>query len=237
MAYERRPLKRQKVRYNSDNDDNLLVYQLVVDDEKVTPTSATIAIYKPGTSTAVLSATAMTKSGTLLTYAVDTTTTANYPVGEGYRGEIITTYDSKTYNDVLMFDVCKFLLTGWLTRDQLIDRDDSLLAAEHAGDENFPGLISSSRDELQILVEARAFADGHLLEDMILEHGKFATVMRLYVLETYHRNKGHTEKADKLEEKFDTLWAAFLNGIRYDKNQDGEESTDVGGIVRQKLVL
>ena len=47
MTFELKRLGRQKVRYDSANDDNLLRYQLVVDGAKVTPTSATISIYKP----------------------------------------------------------------------------------------------------------------------------------------------------------------------------------------------
>jgi len=67
MAFELRTLARPRVRRNDLNDDNPLVYQLVVPAEgKVTPTSATIAIYRDGSSTAVLAATAMTVVGTTL---------------------------------------------------------------------------------------------------------------------------------------------------------------------------
>ena len=72
MAYEQRNLRRQKVRYNDDNDDNKLEYQLVLDGAKVTPTSATITIYKPGSTAAVVSAASMTLSGSVLQYAPDT---------------------------------------------------------------------------------------------------------------------------------------------------------------------
>ena len=117
MAYEHKPLRRQKVRYNNTNDDNPLLYQLVVDEEKVTPTSATITIYAPGNSTALVTAAVMTVTGTLLTYKPDTTTEASWPIATGYRADIVVTYATLTYDRHVVFDIVPYLLITGVARD------------------------------------------------------------------------------------------------------------------------
>lgn len=234
MPYELKATRRQKVRYNDDNDDNALTYQLYVDHEKATPTSATITIYRPGSSTAVVSGASMTVSGTLLTYAVDaSSSTTDFPIDTGFRGEMSIVSGGTTYERVLTFDVVKTVLELHIGRDQLVDRDDQLVAGEHAGDENFPGLISAARDDLQVLLEAKAFADRRLIEDMILDHGKLATVARYYILEMYFRNKGNDDKANHYERRFNDLWEAFLGSVEYDKDQDGVEDSGETVLVRR----
>lgn len=229
MAYEQRSLRRQKVRYSSDNDDNALTYQLVLNGAKVTPTSATIAVYKPGTSTAVLAATAMTVSGTLMTYALDTTTTADFPLDEGYRADIVVTYGGVTYNRHIMFDVVSYLLRLDIGRDQLVALDDQLNAAEFGGDDDFSELIDACRDDLSVMIEAHVIDDDKLLENMILDSSAVSPAARYYILQQYFRAHGETDKADNYESKFKDLFRSALSTIRYDKTQDGEEDADIGG--------
>ena len=238
MAYTLRPLKRQKMRYDSPNADNKIIYQHIVDGEKVTPTSATIAIYAPGEATATLAATAMTLSGTLLTYVLSTETEADYPVGESYRAEITVTYNAVVYPKIIvMFDVVKFLLNMQLVADSIRDRDEGVMGGEHAGDEAFPGLLAAVRDELQLMIETRAFAEDQMLENMILDHARFAIVARLYFLECYWREKRDAEMADYYERKFRDTWRAFLDGIKFDKNVDGTEDERQGQLIKQRLML
>lgn len=236
MAYEQRRMGRQKVRYNSDNDDNALSYQLVVDGEKVTPDSATIAIYKPGSTTAVLAATAMTVSGTLMTYTVDTTTVANFPVDDGYRADIVVTYDSKTWDRHIVFDVVSYLLDlniGW---DQLVAFDDGLRGGDHNGDEDLSPLIEACRDVLQTWIESKVLNDGALIENMILDNSRVATAARFYILYRYWFNKGAEGKYEKYKEDFDTIWDFVLSSIKYDNDQDGQESGEIGGLNDTLLV-
>lgn len=236
MAYESRHLRRQKVRYNSTNDDNLLVYQLLVGEQKVTPTSATITIYAPGSTTALVSAASMTVTGSLLTYAVVTTTTANYPIQTGYRAEIVVTYATKTYDRVVIFDVVKFLLDIGVGRDQLVSMDSRLSAMDHNGDGDFSEVIAAVRDEINHRLETKAHKDGQLVENMILDTSRVSIPARNLVLSQIFYNHGNTEEGKRYEDRFKELFGAMLSGISYDTGQEGEESAVQGGIQMIRMV-
>lgn len=236
MAYERRRLGRQKVRYNSDNDDNPLVYQLIVDDAKVTPTSATIAIYKPGSTTAVLAATAMTKSGSLLTYTVNTTTVANFPVDQGYRADIVVTYNALTYNRHIVFDVAKYLFVPDLAFDQLVALDDGIRGMQHDGDDDFSELIGACQDVLQARIESKVLEDERLLNELILDASRVSTAFRFLCLHQIWFNKGDQDRADKYEERYEEMLEAVLSTMQYDSSQDGEEDSKIGGLTDTRLV-
>lgn len=229
MAYEERPLRRQKIRYNDANDDDPLTYQLVLDGEKVTPTSATITIYAPGNSTALVDAAAMTKSGTLLTYAVDTTTTASWPVDTGYRAHIITTYSAVTYPDDLYFDVAKFLLRFSVAFDQLTAIDEAIAGMTHDGDDDLSPVINATRDELQLLIESKVIDDDKLLESMVLDRAAVEVPGRYLVVANIYQSKRDYETAGYWRERFNTLWRAAMSTVRYDANEDLEEDERIGG--------
>jgi len=235
MAYEQRPLRRQKVRYNDANDDLPLKYQLVVDGAKVTPTSATITIYAPGNATALVDAVAMTKSGTLLTYAPDTTTTASWPVDTGYRAHIVTTYSSVTYPDDLYFDVAKFLLRFSVGYDQLVSRDEAVAGMTYANDEDLSPIIEATRDELQLLIESKVLGDGKLLESMVLDRAAIEVPGVLLVLSNLYRAKHEWEAAKAWREDFNLMWRASMASIRYDQNEDLEEDSSIGGVNRVSI--
>jgi len=232
MSYEERRLARQKVRYNSDNDDVDLVFQLVEAGAKVTPDSATIEIFKPGSTTAVLDAAAMTVSGSLLTYNVLTTTVADFPVDQGYRADIVVTFNTtETADRHFIFDVAKYLFTPNLAFDQLVALDDEVRGMAHDNDEAFGPIIEASRDELQEMIESRIRTMGaRLLEEHILDASRAAIPFRRYVLANIFREKGNTEKADYHEGKFETLFGLMMSSLAADGDQDGQESSDVGGV-------
>jgi hypothetical protein len=232
MAYEQRPLRRQKVRYNDANDDTPLTYQLLVDGAKVTPTSATITIYAPGNSTALVDAAAMTKSGSLLTYAPDTTTVASWPVDTGYRAHVITTYSAVTYPDDLYFDVAKFILRFSVGYDQLVSRDEAVAGMTYADDEDLSPIIEATRDELQLLIESKVLGDGKLLESMVLDRAAVEVPGVLLVLSNLYRAKHEYETAAVWREDFARLWRASMASVRYDENEDLEEDSTVGGTNR-----
>lgn len=236
MAYESKDIRRQKVRYNDDNDDNVITYQRVTDGAKVTPSSATITVYKPGESTAVLTATAMTISGTLSTYAIDTTTVADFPVDTGYRARIAATVSGTVYLDDIYFDVVKYLLLLPIGRDQLVALDDRVDGMEHAGDDDFSEVIEAVRDELQIRIENKVLGDGKLLENMILDNSRVAIPARYRILAQIFETKRDFEQADRYNAMFEEVWRETLNSIQYDKDQDLEEDAKIGGLQGVRLV-
>ena len=228
MAYEFRQLARSKVRYDDDNDDNPLVMQLVDDGKKLTPTAATVTIYAPGGTTALVSAASGSVSGTLVTYSVDTTTEASWPIDQGYRAEWTITSGGTGYLRVQMFDVARFVPTDLLIRDALVDYDDSLRGGEWRGDPTLQGVIASTRAELRMRLEARARQEGRLLDEMIIDHQTFGVAARPWVMRNYYRAKKDQESFELYNSEARETWAIFMNAIKWDLDQDGTESEDEG---------
>jgi hypothetical protein len=233
MAYESAHINRFKCRYNSDNDDNAFIFQLVKAGAKLTPASATIAIYKPGSTTAVLAATAMTVSGTLLSYSIDTTTTDNFPVGTGYRARMIikvgTGQSEVTHDEDKFFDVVKTLPTGRITYDQLVALDDRIAGMDHNGDEDFSELIEAVWGEVQFDIETRSIDGDQLLDDMIVDRSRLSIPARMLVVARLLRSKGHQEDAEYYEKQYgEKLRQMLSGGIKFDVNQDQEEDAEQG---------
>lgn len=223
------------MRYNSNNDDNVLTYQLVINGAKVTPTSATIAISDPS-GTEVLTATAMTKSGTLLTYSVDTTTVADFPIDEGYRADIIVTYNAKTYDRHIMFDVVRYLFDPALGFDQLLALDGNIQGMKNASDETLANLIDACRDILQSDIEAKVLGDGKLLENMILDHTQIAVALRWRVLAQLYHNNSDEDRREYYEKNYWRQVRQVIATTKFDSDQDGEEDSRIGGVQTVRLV-
>jgi hypothetical protein len=231
VAYEERRLARQKVRYDNANDDLPLVYQLVDDGAKTTPTSATITIYAPGSDTALVDAAAMTVSGTLLTYVLSTTTEADWPVQAGYRADVVVTAGSVTHERHFLFDVAARVFVPNVSFDQLVALDDGIRGQLHDGSESMASLIEACRDELQVMIESRVRDFGNRLrEEQILDASRMSIPFRRYVLWQFWDNKGDTDRSAKHEERFKSLYDAVMASLSLDEDQDGSESSEVGEI-------
>ncbi len=237
MAYEERPLRRQRVRYNSANTDNPLKAQLVRAGAKVTPSAATITIYAPGNSTALVSAAAMTISGTIASYSVSTTSTDSWPIQMGYRADISATVGGVVSRETIVFDVVRHLLHIPVGIDQLLARDDGIRGLVHNNGINFESLIEAARDEIQLRLEVKALADKRLLENMILDSSQLAVLFRLYVLAAIWNEKRDYDHADRYTDQFRDLFDAFVAGIQYDTDQSGHEETRQGGVQPMRLRL
>lgn len=236
MAWEQRQVRRQKVRYNDDNDDNAITSQLLINGVKQTPSEATISIYKPGSSTAVVDEDSMTVTGTVLSYSVDTTTTTDFPIGTGYRCEmVITDADSLEHKRIMLIDVVRFVLDLRIGFDELVSLDDGIRGMGHDGDDDFGNIIVACRDLLQAKLETKAIQDKKLVESMILDHDTVANIARLYILGRIWFPKDR-DRADQYFAEFGELWEAMLGGIYYDVGQDGEESNTLGELEDVRFV-
>jgi hypothetical protein len=238
MAHEIKHIRRQKIRYDSDNDGNPLTAQLVIDGVKKTAASATITIFGRGNSTALLAATPMTLSGSLLLYPLDTSTTATWPVATGYRAELAITYDGTIYVRHFIFDICKYILHLGITYDTLVDLDDSLLGMQWRGTTDFSGVVVAMRDVLQSKIEAKVIADERLIENMILDESGVAVAAQYGILAQAFRSKiGNEEKVEFYQSMHESMLSMVLSSIRYDKGQDGDEDDALNGLSEVTLKL
>lgn len=237
MAYEQRYTGRQKIKYNNANDDRPLSYQLVLNGAKVTPASAAITIYSPVSSTAIVSAQAMTVTGTLLTYVVSTTTTASWPVESGYRAEVIVTYSTKTYERQFLFDVCKYILDLGVGFDQLVALDDSIRGMQHDGDADFSALIEACRAIIDNKIESRVLKDDKLRSQMILDPTRLIPAFEYFCHAQIARNNRDWEAHESYSTDFEKALNSALATIQYDADGAGHEPDEIGGLVRTHLVM
>jgi len=241
MTWEQRPVRRQKVRYDDDNDDNPIYSQLLINGVKQTPDIgegddhlARITIYAPGNTTSLVGPVPMTVSGSLLLYSVDTTTEASWPIDTGYRAELAITCNAIVYHRVLLFDVVRFLLDLRIGFDELVALDDGIRGMGHDGQTDFRNVIVASRDLLQAKLEAKALKEKKLVESMILDHDTLANIARLYILGRIWWPKDRDRAQDYFAE-FEPLWDAVLSNLKYDKEQSGEEDSEMGGIQEVRI--
>ena len=89
-------------------------------NRKVVPSSATLTVYKPGDSTALISGAAMTiGSDGLLSYAL--TATHNDLADENYKAVISYVYNAVTYSITLFYDVVNSKLVKVITDEDIIN--------------------------------------------------------------------------------------------------------------------
>ena len=122
------------------------------------------------------------------------------------------------------------------SHDLVVAFDDSIRGMTHDGDEDFSELIESCRDVLQVRIESKVLEDGRLLENMILDSSRVAVAARFYILSRIFLNKADMEKHDMYRNEFDQIFDSVLNSIQYDKSQDGEERSQLGGVQEIRLV-
>lgn len=237
MAFEDRAIRRQRVRYDSDNDDNKLVYPFTIRGEKATPSSATIEIHKPGRSSAALAETAMNVDGTLLNYTLDTSSDTDlWEVMNGYRADVVVTSGGVTYDRYFVFDIVKFILVLGTNIDTLRSIDSNLKGMEHLGDEDFSPLINFFKDDIQSKIEAKALKEKKLLQDMILDYHGLEIAHAYRCLAQIWMDKGDMEKHESYLEMYKDQLGTILSTIKYDDDQDGEESEELGGVQEVRLV-
>jgi hypothetical protein len=234
MAYEQIRMARQKVLYDNTNAATPLTAQLVLAGAKVTPASATITIYRKGVSTALVSAASMTVSGTLMTYSVDTTTEASWPIETGYRAVLAVTVGSGESAVVhqmhLIFDIVRYMVRCRVTWDRLVAIDDSIVGSLHNGDEDLSPLIEAVRDMAQAALEAKIVNGKKMVENYILDTSATDTAVAFGVLAQHMLNKGMMEKYKIYRDYFERTLNDVLATLRFDTGQSGEESATPGGI-------
>ena len=138
---------------------------------------------------------------------------------------------------LLLTNVAKYVFVPNVGFDQLVAFDDGIRGMNHDGDEEFPQLIESCRDDLQILIESKILGSGRLLEENVLDSSRMAVPFKHYCLYRIWLNKGNSEKAESYKKSFDALFEASVGALQVDSGQDGQEDSDVGGDVGQVQLI
>lgn len=242
MTYERKRLGRQKVMYDDANDDRPLVYQLVVDNAKVDPTSATISIYRPGSTSALVDADDMDTSSdrgdsetSILTYAVDTTTEGSWPAEKGYRADIVVTYGGVTYPRHLIFDVAKYIFEHSVTRDTMVGVDERISGMTFDGDEDLAKSIAFSADRYQAKLEAMILDAERLRLEWLIDSSIVDTAFNIYCVANVFRSKGMHDDADHYRTEHTEILEAAMSTYGYDDGESGSEGSEIGGITEITL--
>ncbi len=238
MTWERKRLARQKVRYNDANDDAPLVYQHVVNGEKVAITSATIAIYAPGGTTALVSGslTVPDSPNTLNTYAVNTTTVASWPASKGYRADLVVTYNSKTYPRHFLFDVAKYVFVHQVTQDTLVGMNQRVRGMVWDDDEDLSNFITHCADEFQAKIEAKILDAEKMRMEWIADSSSADVAFALFCLSNFFHAFDDHEEGKRYGDRADTILSTVLSTYGFDKGEAGAESTKEGGIQELRLV-
>lgn len=239
-----RNLRRQKVLYNSTNTSTPLMYNFSDLGDRVFPDvdagDTLITIYPPTSTTALVSAanatTTITTYDASMTYAVDTTTTASWPVDTGYRADLTFTIGTTSYYRTLVFDVVKFIMHTGVTFKQLVAIDDGIQGMEHHADGEFVELIEACYNLLQLRIETKLIEDNRLVDSMFLDPSKVGLPHAMLCLEQIWANKGDMDRRDYYKEKFSEIWTAVLGGVNFDKDQDGQEDGSFGGVQLVRLI-
>jgi len=232
MVYEERRIGRQKLLYNNTNDDHPLVYQLVVQGVKVTPTAATVAIWKPAATSATVAAVAASPgiTGTLIEHVVDTTTTGSFPQDKGFRAQLEITYDSETYTRHFIFDVVKFFADLAISFDQLVALDGTIRGRHNDGDEDFGNMVEAVSDIIRHDIETKMLEGQPMLDSMVIDTSKIAVPGRFAMLAQIYENSKEFEQADRYWERYRSTLKKALSSANLDKDGDGFEDLDPGGI-------
>lgn len=108
-----------RLQFLTDTAETLKTY-VYENNRIIIPTSATITVYKPESTTELISAQAMTVAADgLLSYAL--TATHNDIVGENYKAVISYVYSSVTYPITLFYDVVRSKLIKVITDEDIIN--------------------------------------------------------------------------------------------------------------------
>lgn len=236
MAYEEKNLRRQKIRYNSLNEDAPIKFQFVGPGGKLTPDTGTavVTVYTSA-GTKVVDGESMTITGTLLTYSIDTTTVASWPKQSGYRADITIDVGGVQQDAHIIFDVTDYLLNIGVSRDSLVARDSGVQGSEHAGFEDLAPFIEACRDELQLRIEGKLNKDGRVWEEMIIDPSRIAIPARAYILWQHHADiDPEAGKAEHFKDQYRELWSAFMNAVRY-KDGAGFEKEALPAPITQRL--
>ncbi len=234
MAYD---LARHKARYGDDNADNALIYQLVIDGLAVTPTAATLSIFRRGESAALVTDDDMTIAGTLATYEIDASDTDDYPIDVDYRAVLSLTYGGVVYQRVVLFDVARFLFNLAISVEHIIALDPNVRGMIHDGDPEFAQLLLACRSVIQAQIETKILSGKQLVENVILDHDKIAIAARFYILSRIFFNASDFERYAIYTKDYDLMLAAMLSTLQYDKGQDGDTDGDIGGIQTMRFML
>ncbi len=242
MAYERQPHPRRwELEYEGDGPGTTLRYTFVLDGKETRPTSAKIAIDNSG-GTALVASTAMTLESSpsaSLTYQVDASDTDDYPLGEGYKATIVTTYSSETYTDTIWFDVVRRPLWPTLRDDGLLELEQELGLYKDTGEVDWSKKIEAAWGRIVTRLRQKANQDGQIRPALIVGYDQLYETHRLWTCELIFRDRqgegeGNLLKAEYYEaqriQELDAALASLTYSVGDAEDPGAPEPDNFAGI-------
>lgn len=220
MAYSFRKASHQEILYNDTNDENPLEFTFIDDTgTEQTPTSATIAIYSPSqisTATPILAATAMTVSGSKLTYVRDTSTsTSVYAIDQDYRAKVIVTYSSATYERKFYFDIVRNILKPLLTENLLKEKVPSLMKESYGEEESFVPAFNGAWRTILERINDYNIQNQQIRASMVLDSTAILPVHENLVIAYIYENKKDFDTGSIYRGRYEEELARLLASIRW----------------------
>ena len=229
--------RRQQVLYSQSGEQNRIVVRVVKPGtgEETTPDSApTIAVYDQS-GTAVLTATSMTLvTGSDASYYhhLDTTTTATWVKGRGYRAQIAMTIDSSVFYRQIWLDVVARILIFDLCDDDLARRHHELARVFPKGKTSHADAILEAEQEILADLFEESDQYGPIEPDRLVGSGQLYRWHLYKALELTFRDLNDTGKADMYEAmagaKRKTCLAAAAIGADDDADPDADTQDNIG---------
>jgi hypothetical protein len=163
---------------------------------------------------------------------VTTEETGDFAVDNGFRAEFVITYGSETYNRHIMFDVVRFFTDLNIGFDQLVALDGNMRGRHNDGDTTFAYLIDAVADIIRLDIESFLIDGDAMVDSMIIDTTRISVPARYRIISQIYENDKEFEEADRYRGYYTSTLKKVLGSTRFDKDQDGFEDDDVGGITQ-----
>jgi hypothetical protein len=216
--------RRQEALYNCATAQNRLRYNVTQNSLEATASAVTIAIDTPG-GTEVLAAAAMTQdTGTdsQWYYDLDTSTVADFPLGEGYKATITYTISSVAYIDVIWIDVVRRQLVFTTTDNDLERFEHDLENWKLDGHTTWAHKLRAAEDLIRSRLRQKISQDQQVRPALVVGFDQLKMTHILWTIELIALDVGNkAARDDYREQRIEELEAALSN-LNYSQGDDDD---------------
>lgn len=220
-------MPRAEVRYNTASNNIITFGPFTVAGVAISSSAtATITITDPS-GTALATDQAMTADLPYFTYDIDTSTTASWPVDEGYKAVITVTYSSDDYLFVVPFDVVMQPFPCMVSDTDLATYfPDS--ANRKGGLSNYSAQIIAAFEEVKAAILSKGYRPALLFDPQSFRPAIIYRTLAMLAKGVWKKEEGDRWEEDYTDwmEQYRYWLDMALDGVstRYDTDEDGKLS-------------